>query len=53
VVLVGGDFKSCIHPYHYFDTAEQASNWLSGKGFEQTCILIKGSRAMAMEKVLG
>ena len=53
VVLVGGDFKSCTHPYHYFDTAEQASNWLSGKGFEQTCILIKGSRAMAMEKVLG
>lgn len=53
VVLVGGDFKSCTHPYHYFETAEQASKWLIGKGFEQTCILIKGSRAMAMEKVLG
>ncbi len=53
VVLVGGDFKSCTHPYHYFETAEQASKWFNGKGFEQTCILIKGSRAMAMEKVLG
>ena len=53
VVLVGGDFKSFTHPYHYFETAEQASKWFDGKAFEHTCILIKGSRAMAMEKILG
>ena len=52
VVLVGGDFASCQHDYHYFDDAETAKKWFREQNFKQTAILIKGSRAIAMEKIL-
>jgi UDP-N-acetylmuramoyl-tripeptide--D-alanyl-D-alanine ligase len=52
VVLVGGDFKNCQHSYIYFNTSQEASAWYTSKSFEHTSFLIKGSRAMAMEKVL-
>lgn len=52
VVLVGGDFKNVKHPYVYFDTAAEASAWLQQQRFENAFLLIKGSRSMAMEKVL-
>lgn len=52
VVLVGGDFASCQHDYHYFDDAETAKKWFQEQNFKQTAILIKGSRAIAMEKIL-
>lgn len=53
VVLVGGDFVNTSHRYQYFPNAETAGKWLAGQGFQDTSILIKGSRSMAMEKVLG
>ena len=53
VVLVGGDFKKIEHPYLYFDTAVEGKEWLDKKAFENSTMLIKGSRSMQMEKLLG
>jgi UDP-N-acetylmuramoyl-tripeptide--D-alanyl-D-alanine ligase len=53
VVLVGGDFKMLTHPYIYFDSATEAAAWLQEQHFENTTILVKGSRSMQMEQVLG
>lgn len=53
VVLVGGDFSKVNHPFLYFDTAEEAKEWLNQQHFEHTDFLIKGSRSMQMENVLG
>ena len=52
VVLVGGDFLKIDHPYIKFETAEQAKEWFQQQHFENTRLLIKGSRSMQMEKVL-
>lgn len=52
VVLVGGDFKFCEHPYIYFETAKEAAVWYQELKAENTFFLIKGSRAIAMEQVL-
>ena len=52
VVLVGGDFKHVHAPYLYFDTSAEAGQWLKQQGFENTYLLVKGSRSMQMEKVL-
>jgi len=53
VVLVGGDFEHVRHPYIYFDTSAEAAVWLKEQGFENTYLLVKGSRSMQMEKVMG
>ncbi len=52
VVLVGGDFLKVDHPYLQFPDAAAAKNWLAEKHFQNTHFLIKGSRSMAMEKIL-
>jgi UDP-N-acetylmuramoyl-tripeptide--D-alanyl-D-alanine ligase len=52
VVLVGGDFLKFQHPYISFTTAIEAKEWLLQQHFENTHLLIKGSRSMQMEKVL-
>ncbi|MEO6613852.1 MAG: UDP-N-acetylmuramoyl-tripeptide--D-alanyl-D-alanine ligase [Chitinophagaceae bacterium] len=52
VVLVGGDFLKVPHPYLQFPDAAAAKNWLASQHFENTHFLVKGSRSMAMEKVL-
>ena len=52
VVLVGGDFNKIKHPHLYFNTATEASKWLQQQHFENSTILVKGSRSMQMEKVL-
>ncbi|MBC9911441.1 UDP-N-acetylmuramoyl-tripeptide--D-alanyl-D-alanine ligase [Chitinophaga varians] len=52
VVLVGGDFKKVNHPYIYLDTSAEAGKWLQQQQFQDTHILIKGSRSTGMEKVL-
>ncbi|MBK8611519.1 MAG: UDP-N-acetylmuramoyl-tripeptide--D-alanyl-D-alanine ligase [Chitinophagaceae bacterium] len=52
VVLVGGDFKQVTHNYTYFENAEQARDWFIDQHFQDTVILIKGSRSTNMEKVL-
>jgi UDP-N-acetylmuramoyl-tripeptide--D-alanyl-D-alanine ligase len=52
VVLVGKNFGELDHSYLNFDTSLQAKAWLQKQHFENTHILIKGSRSMQMEKVL-
>ncbi len=52
VVLVGGDFLKTEHPYLQFNNAEEAKVWIQQQVFENTHLLIKGSRSMQMEKVL-
>lgn len=52
VILVGGDFKFCQHNYQYFEDSESAKIWFDAQYFSDTAILIKGSRAIAMEKIL-
>jgi UDP-N-acetylmuramoyl-tripeptide--D-alanyl-D-alanine ligase len=52
VVLVGGDFLKIDHPYISFSKATEAKEWLNQQHFENTHLLIKGSRSMKMENVL-
>ena len=52
VILVGGDFLKVQHPYTSFTNATEAREWLRQQHFENTYLLIKGSRSMQMEKVL-
>lgn len=52
VVLVGSDFLQIQHPYYSFATAIEAKSWLQAQHFENTHLLIKGSRSMKMEMVL-
>lgn len=52
VILVGGNFKEAHANYTYFETSEEANEWVKQRNFQQTYILIKGSRSMQMEKIL-
>jgi UDP-N-acetylmuramoyl-tripeptide--D-alanyl-D-alanine ligase len=52
VVLVGSEFESTKHPFHYFPDAGKAQKWLQDQAFKQASILIKGSRSTGMERVL-
>jgi UDP-N-acetylmuramoyl-tripeptide--D-alanyl-D-alanine ligase len=52
VVLVGEEFKAHHDVYLYFDRSEDAGHWFGNQGFENSLILIKGSRGTMMEKVL-
>jgi UDP-N-acetylmuramoyl-tripeptide--D-alanyl-D-alanine ligase len=53
VVLVGGDFLKIPHRWHSFDNYKKANEWFRQQNFENTYFLVKGSRSMEMEKVLG
>lgn len=53
VVFVGGDFAKIDHSFHFFPNATEAKTWFDLQGFENTHILIKGSRSMQMERILG
>ena len=53
VILVGGDFLKIHSSYKTFSSAQDAAKWYSGQKFEDTHFLVKGSRSMQMEKVLG
>lgn len=52
VVLVGGDFLKIQHPFLSFDNSSQAKNWWQQQNFENTHVLVKGSRSMQMEKIV-
>ena len=52
VVLVGGDFGKIPHDYLYFNNSTEAKTWLENQHFENTGLLVKGSRSMQMEKVI-
>ncbi|MBC7651803.1 MAG: UDP-N-acetylmuramoyl-tripeptide--D-alanyl-D-alanine ligase [Deinococcales bacterium] len=52
VILVGGDFAKTTHSFTYFTTSLQAKDWWTQQQFTETYFLIKGSRSMAMEKII-
>jgi len=52
VALVGGDFLKIEHPYLSFENALEAKNWYGQQHFENSTILIKGSRKAEMEKII-
>lgn len=52
VVLVGGDFLKIKHPWLTFNNSPEARQWYADQHFENTHLLIKGSRSMKMETIL-
>ena len=52
VVLVGGDFARTQHNYLYVADYQAAKTWLATKAYEHTALLIKGSRAFTLEKII-
>ena len=55
VVLVGKEFESAAvkNDLPHFENTEQLKSWLAAKDFENTHLLLKGSRGIGLEKVLG
>jgi UDP-N-acetylmuramoyl-tripeptide--D-alanyl-D-alanine ligase len=53
VVLAGKDYTEVPENMVHFLTSDEVATWYKNEGFENKHILIKGSRGMAMEKVLG
>jgi len=53
VVLVGGDFEPFKNNRLYFPGSAEAAAWFKEQDLQHTDILIKGSRSMQMEKVVG
>lgn len=51
VALVGGDFLKLSHPFLSFKNSSEAKEWFADQHFENSYILVKGSRSMQMEKV--
>jgi UDP-N-acetylmuramoyl-tripeptide--D-alanyl-D-alanine ligase len=52
VVLVGGDFLKLSHPFLSFENSFLAKEWFSKQQFQNSYILVKGSRSIQMEKIL-
>lgn len=52
VITVGGDFNHVGSKYTYLSNSELAKSFIEKQHFENTYILIKGSRSFKMEKVL-
>jgi UDP-N-acetylmuramoyl-tripeptide--D-alanyl-D-alanine ligase len=52
VVLVGEDFLKLSHPFVSFENSLLAKEWFSKQKFQNSYILVKGSRSMQMEKIL-
>lgn len=52
VLLVGTEFKPCVHSYLYFDTVIEAKAWLQAQHLKGYTLLIKGSRGIQMEQLI-
>ncbi len=52
VVLVGKDYINLPETFIHFNNVEDAASWYKAEKFENSLVLIKGSRSMAMEKLL-
>jgi UDP-N-acetylmuramoyl-tripeptide--D-alanyl-D-alanine ligase len=54
ILLVGENFKEFASKLkaHYFENSMEAKNWIQKKNFENTTVLIKGSRGLKMELTL-
>jgi UDP-N-acetylmuramoyl-tripeptide--D-alanyl-D-alanine ligase len=52
IVLAGKDYQHLPENILHFNTSDEVAAWYKLQDFEQKHILIKGSRGMAMEKVI-
>jgi len=52
VILVGGDFLKLPHSYRSFEDSLKAKEWFRQQHFQNSYLLVKGSRSMQMERVL-
>ncbi|MEO5948552.1 MAG: cyanophycin synthetase, partial [Chitinophagaceae bacterium] len=52
VALVGGDFLKINHPFLSFENNTEAKDWIQKQHFENTHLLVKGSRSIKLEKIL-
>lgn len=52
VLLVGGDFARIEHPFMFMEDSGKAAEWLMQHPIRDALVLLKGSRSMAMEKLL-
>jgi UDP-N-acetylmuramoyl-tripeptide--D-alanyl-D-alanine ligase len=52
VVLVGEDYINVPDNFMLFKSSSSARDWFQNQHFENSLILIKGSRSMQMEKVI-
>ena len=52
VALAGDEFQKTDHPFLQFKNSSEVKDWLLKQKFENTNILIKGSRSMQMEKTI-
>lgn len=50
--VAGKDFIDLPENIHHFNSADEMAAWFRQQQFENTLILIKGSRGMAMEKLI-
>lgn len=53
VILVGGDFAKLPHPFRFFTNSSEAANWWNAQQSAGNYLLVKGSRSMQMEKIVG
>jgi len=53
VVLVGKDYRDLPDGFIHFNDAAEAAGWYKAQDLKNAQVLIKGSRSMQMEKVLG
>ena len=52
VVLIGEEFLNTKSKYKYFKTTAEAKEYFTGQAYRNEQILIKGSRGLALEKLL-
>lgn len=53
IALVGKEFEPFKEKFQWFGGADEAAEWFKRQSFENNTILIKGSRGIALEKLLG
>ncbi|ANI88482.1 UDP-N-acetylmuramoylalanyl-D-glutamate--2,6-diaminopimelate ligase [Arachidicoccus ginsenosidimutans] len=52
VTLIGSEFQPFENKYQWFENSDAARNWFKNWNFDHSTILIKGSRGIALEKLL-
>ncbi len=52
VLLVGNEFQSIQHHFHWFENSEKAADFVKNNRPQHAVILVKGSRGSKMERIL-
>jgi UDP-N-acetylmuramoyl-tripeptide--D-alanyl-D-alanine ligase len=52
IILAGKDYTNLPNNILHFNTSDEVAIWYKNEQIENSTILIKGSRGMAMEKVI-